>query len=612
MAKLKKNLGLFDIFCLASGAMISSGLFILPGIAYNIAGPSIIISYLLSALLAFCGVLSIAELSTAMPKAGGDYFFIVRTLGPAVGTISGILSWFALSLKSSFALIGMSAFLNAVTTLNPIYAATLLTLFFIILNIFGVKEAGFIQVILVLFLLILLAIYFFSGVSHINFNNFKPFFKKNILKTLSAAGFVFVSYGGILKIATVSEEIINPKKNIPLGMLISLTVVGLLYFFSVSIVVGILPKENLTTTLTPLTDSSIFFLGNTGKIMLSIAAILAFVSTANAGIMAASRYPLALSRDKLLPDFFSKISQKSNTPYISILTTGAFIILMLYIKIEVLVKAASTVLLLTYILTCFCVIILRESKIKSYQPSFKSPFYPYIQIAGILGFIILIYEMGELAFFISILFMTAGFFTYWFYGRKNNNKEFALIHLIEKILPQNFDGQSLEEELRTIVKERDSIKNDALYTIIEKSEIFEINEKMNYKYLFDKISINFEKKFNKPKEYFFRLFKQREEISSSVIQNGIAIPHIIIEGKNEFNLLVMRSKQGIIFPNNKLIDIAFILCGTMDNRYLHLKTLAFIAKTISDNKFKKQFLSARNNETIKSLLLLYYKKNFQT
>jgi APA family basic amino acid/polyamine antiporter len=109
---LKKELGLLEVFCIASGAMISSGLFILPGIAYVKTGSSVIISYLIASIIMIPTLLSKAELATAMPKAGGDYFFIDRSLGPAIGTIGGLASWFALSSKTAFALIGIGAFVQ--------------------------------------------------------------------------------------------------------------------------------------------------------------------------------------------------------------------------------------------------------------------------------------------------------------------------------------------------------------------------------------------------------------------------------------------------------------------------------------------------------------------
>ena len=112
MALLKKSLGVLDVFCIASGAMISSGLFVLPGLAYARAGPAVVVSYVLAGLLAATGLLSTAELATAMPKAGSDYFFIARGMGPAVGTVAGLFNWVSFSLKAAFALVGMAALIQ--------------------------------------------------------------------------------------------------------------------------------------------------------------------------------------------------------------------------------------------------------------------------------------------------------------------------------------------------------------------------------------------------------------------------------------------------------------------------------------------------------------------
>ena len=94
--KLKKELKLIDVFCITSGAMLS-GLFILPGLAYVMAGPGVLVSYLLAAILALTGLLSQAELATAMPKAGGTYFYVTRSMGSAVGTVYGMITWLSLA-----------------------------------------------------------------------------------------------------------------------------------------------------------------------------------------------------------------------------------------------------------------------------------------------------------------------------------------------------------------------------------------------------------------------------------------------------------------------------------------------------------------------------------
>ncbi|MBD3379473.1 MAG: amino acid permease, partial [Candidatus Omnitrophica bacterium] len=143
---LKKDLGLLDIFCLASGAMISSGIFILPGLAYAQAGPLVFISYFLAGMLALMGTLSIIELATAMPKAGGDYFFITRSLGPFVGTVSSFLSWSALCLKSAFAVFGIAEILYLAFGFPVLVSSFFICCFFVVLNILGVKEAARLEV----------------------------------------------------------------------------------------------------------------------------------------------------------------------------------------------------------------------------------------------------------------------------------------------------------------------------------------------------------------------------------------------------------------------------------------------------------------------------------
>jgi len=132
--KLKRSLGLLDVFCIASGAMISSGLFILPGLAHAQAGPAVIISYLLAGLLAMTGMLSQAELVSAMPKSGGTYFYVSRSMGPALGTINGLSTWMSIALKGSFALVGMAAFANLVIGLDPRLIALLFCIFFVFIK----------------------------------------------------------------------------------------------------------------------------------------------------------------------------------------------------------------------------------------------------------------------------------------------------------------------------------------------------------------------------------------------------------------------------------------------------------------------------------------------
>jgi basic amino acid/polyamine antiporter, APA family len=173
---LKKELGLLGIFCIATGAMISSGLFILPGLAFAKAGPAVVLSYAIASLFCIPTILSMSELATAMPRAGGDYFYIMRGFGPLFGTVAGFSTWFSLSLKGAFALIGMGAYLSLITNIPLNLIALLCCIIFIVLNLIGVKEAGRCQILLVLALLGVLLLYIFLGLGHVNTNNFFPFF----------------------------------------------------------------------------------------------------------------------------------------------------------------------------------------------------------------------------------------------------------------------------------------------------------------------------------------------------------------------------------------------------------------------------------------------------
>jgi amino acid transporter len=207
------------VFSLAVGAMISSGLFILPSLAFARSGPSSIISYLIAGILAMVGSFSIIELATAMPKAGGDYYFINRSLGPLLGTFSGILGWLALSLKSALAIFGISEVIFILTGFNHVLVSALCVIFFVILNLNGVKDAAKLQVILVVSLILLLIIFIASSIPHTEPLHYEPFFKDGVDGMFFTAGFVFISFGGLLKVANLAEEIKNPKRNIPLGMI---------------------------------------------------------------------------------------------------------------------------------------------------------------------------------------------------------------------------------------------------------------------------------------------------------------------------------------------------------------------------------------------------------
>ncbi|MBN2281797.1 MAG: amino acid permease [Candidatus Marinimicrobia bacterium] len=609
---LKKTISTFDIFCIASGVMISSGIFILPGIAFGKTGPSVFLSYALAGFAALIGVFSIIELSTAMPKSGGDYYFINRSFGPLPGLITGIFSWFSLSFKTAFAIFGIAEILFTMTGYNLFLLAVAVTLLFVLLNILGIDFAAKFEVIIVVGLLSIMLLYIIAGITQVDilkFNDFAPHGTNAIFLT---SGFVFVSFGGLLNVASLSGEVEDPKRSIPRGLISSVIIVTIIYSLLLIVLVGTSEPGKLMGSLTPVADSASSFLGNFGYTIVIIAAFLAFISTANAGIMSASRYPVALGNDNLLPEVFSKTNKRFKTPVFAILLTGVVIIVSLLLELNTLVKIASSIILSSYILTNIAVIIIRESKVQNYQPSFRVPFYPWIQIISVLLFIVLLLEVGMAALETIGVIIAISLVVYFVYGRKGYTKEYALLYLIERIMNKTLTSNDLEDELKEIIHNRDDIVEDRFHRLVNDSFVLDIEAGLTYPELFGKIAGQWKNSFSISNEKILELLIEREQESSTAITSFLAIPHIIIDGEKQFKMIIIRSHQGIDFgPGHEKIKAIFVLAGTKDERQFHLQSLSAIAQITQSRNFEKMWLAAKNENSLKDICLLSERKRIK-
>ena len=609
---LKKGISFWGVFSIASGAMISSGIFILPGLAFSKAGPAVFISYLIAGVLGLIGVLSIIELSTAMPKAGGDYFFINKTLGPLFGTISGFLGWLALSLKSAFAIFGLTEILLLYTGINPLLSGLVLCLLFVIVNIIGVKEAAIFQTSMVFGLIALMIVYIIFGLPETNRAYYTPLFSNGVNEVIATSGFVFISFGGLLKVANVAEEVKNPKRNIPLGMISSILVITVLYTMITFIITGTLPPEVFRESMTPVADSAKLIMGKPGYIIITVASMLAFFTTANAGIMAASRYPMALGRDNLLPKSIASVNKKLNTPVVSILITGILIYAALYFPLETLVKSASTVILTSYVLTNLSVIILRESKITNYKPSFRAPLYPWIQILSIILFTFFIIDLGSGAIKISLTFLFIGFCVYIFYGRKNQNTEYALLHLLKRITDKKLTENLLEDELREIIINRDNIEQDGFDALIKDADFIDMKGPADFGHLLNIVSEKLVERTGMERDEILSRFIKRQDDFNTAISDFLAIPHIVIDGEDCMFMIMVRCREGIRFTEaENSVKAVFLLGGTKEKRTLHLKTIASIATLVDAEDFQQNWIQAKNSTEIKNLMLLSGRRRFK-
>ena len=604
---MKKGLGFIDVFCIASGAMISSGIFVLPGLAFSQIGPAMVISYFIAGMLALIGVLSVVELATAMPKAGGDYYFLTRSLGPLVGTVSGLLSWFALSLKTAFAIFGLAEVVYLLSNeAIPLFAtAAPVTILFAVLNIKGTEAAAKFEVLLVVILFLLLITYFAIGAPNVEATHFRPFMVEGggMKEILSTAGFVFVSFGGLLKTATIAEEVRNPRRNIPAGFIAATIAITLLYTMLLIVTVGVMPAEELASSYTPIADSARLLMGNVGFWAITVAAVLAFVTTANAGIMSASRYPLALGRDKLLPPFMANVS-KNGEPVVAIVMTSALILLSLLLDIEKLVKVASAVVISSYILSAAAVIVMRRSRLTNYRPTFRVPLSPWLPIFGIVCFALLIVDMGIEAVEISLGFALCGVLIYFLYGKKHVKMEYALLHIVESLTNKNLTADSLEQELYEVLQKRDGVEPDAFDDTLKTAMAVDLEPAADRDTLLRVISNELEKELEHSSEEICARFIEREEQGSCVLTPFVAIPHIIVDGEGLFRIMLVRSREGVSFEGDASIKAFFVIAGSKDMRSLHLKALAAIAHIVQHPEFEKRWSSAKNENQLKDILLL--------
>ena len=244
--RLKKELGLFGVYSIATGVTLSAGFFLLPGLAAVGVGSSLPLAYLLAGLLITPGLVSMAELATAMPRAGGVYYFLDRSMGPLMGTVGGFGTWIALSLKSAFALIGIGAYLSLSfpeMNIRPISAG--FAIVFGIVNLLGAKKSTAFQSVMVVGLLGLLAWFTSSGLMNIDPANLAGMFGPDPGSLVSTAGLVVVSYMGLTQVASVAEEIQNPERNIPLGMFLAFATAMLVYTVGTAVMVGVVSADVL-------------------------------------------------------------------------------------------------------------------------------------------------------------------------------------------------------------------------------------------------------------------------------------------------------------------------------------------------------------------------------
>jgi APA family basic amino acid/polyamine antiporter len=569
--QLTRSLGLRHVFALSTGAMLSSGLFLLPGLAAAKAGPAAVLAYLLAGCLAVPAMLSVSELATALPKAGGAYYFLERALGPAVGTVAGLGTWLSLVLKDAFAMVGMSAYLVLILDVDSTTLALVLISLFTLVNVVGSKASASMQLGLVVLVLSVMAWFVVQGLWETvdrgaDGSNLDPFFTHGGSGLVAVIGLVFVSYGGLTKVASAAEEVEDPSQRIPQGMALSLVTATALYTLGVLVTVAVVPAEVLHGDLAPIHTAAEAVMPKVGAWLVVVAALAAFASAVNAGILAAARYPMAMARDGLLPAWMGGLG-RFGTPVFGVVSTGvAIALVVLVFDAEAIAKLASAFVLLTLGLVNLAVLVLRASEIKSYAPSFWSPLYPWTQLFGIGISGYLISRLGSAALVFVGVVTAVGWAWHHLYATPRTERAGAIRHVFRRWGREADD--SLEREISAAMAGHGLRDRDDYAGLIARAVVLSIPEGAGIGEAAARASTVLSERIGVPTE---RVTEGFLETGSLWIQpssdHPTATPVALFEVLDVDQLVIVRASSGIHIPaawggSGERVNALFFLAGT--------------------------------------------------
>jgi amino acid transporter len=357
------------------------------------------------------------------------------------------------------------------------------------LNIISVKKTSLFQNILVIFLFLILLLYSLRGIVEVNTDYYTPFFKTGFSGFLGTVGMLFVSFGGFDSAIEVSGEVKNPKVNLPVGLFLAFFLTTFLYVLSITVTVGTLSPDALSSSLTPIADGAMTFSGLIGVVCITVASFLAFATTANGGILSASRSPHAMSIDGMYPSFLSQKIKSFKTPVYSILLTSLIIMaIVIFLDVEQVAKTTSAMFLFQFILTNAALIIMRRANLEGYRPSVKVPLFPWIPLFGIVVYIFILIDLGKIPLFTLLFFLVACSVWYFVSIRHKILRESAFVYIVKRAISTKMERFHLEDELLAIALEREGIVPDRFDEVITRSITLDYDKKINAKDLFEKVS----------------------------------------------------------------------------------------------------------------------------
>ncbi|MDD2475056.1 MAG: APC family permease [Dysgonamonadaceae bacterium] len=410
---LLRLLTLKDAVGVGLGAIIGAGIFVVTGVAAGVSGPAFIVGLLIAGIIATFNALSSAQLASIYPHSGGTYEYGYILINPNFGFSAG---WMFLISKLSAAgvvAIGFGSYFHQLVPItSPIAFSVLAVVILTAANYFGIKKAGILNLVIVTITLLSLLYLVFSGIPEVNTENFKPFAPFGISGIAEAAALLFFAFTGYARIATLAEEVAEPKKTIPRAIIITIVTAILLYAAISIVAIGVIGAESIANSKSPLQLVANALTTPAINTIVTIGASTAMLGVLLSQILGISRVMLAMGRRNDLPPFFQTIHKQYRVPHIGVLITGAVILLLTVIgTFEFIVRSATFTILLYYSITNIAAI---------KQPKNERMYGRLIPVLGLIGCLVMSVSLPLNVIISGVGLLFAGFVIRFLFHRKYN------------------------------------------------------------------------------------------------------------------------------------------------------------------------------------------------
>jgi len=349
--RLKASLSLFDAVNIALGAMIGAGIFVIIGSAAALAGPGLVLSIIIGALVAGLTGIATAELSRKYPTSGGAYTFAKEVIGDKIGFIVGWVWLFSNIAIGATVALGFGSYLAFFFPSVPAQlAAGALIIAICIVNLIGAKESSIVNNILVAIKIGVLLVFVVMAAFSFKITNFTPFMPFGVQGVLAGAAAVFFAYSGFARVAVIADEIKDPKKNVAKATLISIVLASWIYFIVAAAAIGAVGYLAIASSQSPLADAMVGLGFGYGAGLIGFGALIATATVALGSVLGLSRIAYTMARNRDLPGFLARIDKGGSVPVVAIVLSSLLMLIFAWhVDLASLAYLSSFSLLLYYV-----------------------------------------------------------------------------------------------------------------------------------------------------------------------------------------------------------------------------------------------------------------------